>query len=268
MDCVGRQGLGSFSTALNTIFHEEEDMDSKTLRSTQSYRRVMDWKSTRDGILQAAPAPVHAHFDALGGVITRIETGVATQAAQHGLSTRVATDAVVHRNAVKEAMRPITKVARSLQGTVFGIGAISQMPNTNWDNEKLVSAAISMVQNATPFSATLVAHGLQPDCIETLSAAAAALKSSIDARGAARNTAIGARDDVRAGLKDGKKLVALIDAGLTALLKSDPANLASWRNAKRITVKGVVGTIAPSAPTATAPSTTPTAPAAVTPQAA
>jgi len=210
----------------------------------------MEWKQSRDGILQAAPAPVHAHFAALGEVIARIETDVVTQASQHGLRTRTATDADLRREAVRDAMRPITKVARSLQGIVFGIGAITQMPHTRWDNDKLVTAANSMAGNATAFSKVLIDHGLQPDCIETLLSAAAALKSSVDARGSAKATAVGARDGIRAGLKEGKKLVSLLDAALTPILKADPASLASWNNAKRITVKGVIGTITPTAPAA------------------
>jgi len=50
--------------------------------------------------------------------------------------------------------------------------------------------------------------------------------------------------------------VSLIDAGLTSFLKTDPASLASWKNAKRITVKGVVGTIVPSAPAGNTPNVT------------
>ena len=236
-------------------------MQSIIDRQVQSYRRVTDWGKTRDGVLQAAPAAVHANFAALGEVTARIEANAATQAAQHGLRTRVATDASIRRNDVRDAMRPITKAARALQGTVFGIGAITQMPHAAWDNGKLVNAANSMVENATAFNAVLIANGLQPDCIETLQTAAAALKSSLDARGNARSTAVGAREAIRADLKEGKKLVSLLDAGLTPLLK-DPALLASWRNAKRVTVKGVIGTIVPTAPAATAPSTTP--PASVT----
>jgi hypothetical protein len=236
-------------------------MNNKTQRSTQSYRRVMDW--SRDGVLVSAPAPIHAHFAALGEVITKIETDAVTQASQHQLTTRAATDADLRRVAVRDAMRPIAQTARALQGTVFGIGAISQMPHKSWDNDKLVTAANSMAENATTFRGTLVDHGLQPDCIENLQAAAKVLKSSTDARGAAKSRAIGARDGVRAALKEGKKLVSLLDAGLTPLLKADPAKLASWRNAKRITVKGVkpsvVGTIVPPASGTAAPSTTPPA---------
>lgn len=239
------------------ISMRKRTVDNKTQRRIQSFRRAMEWKQSRDGILQSAPAPVHAHFAALGEVVTRIEADAVTQDSQHGLRTRTATDANVRREAVRDAMRPITQVARTLQGTVFGIGAIAQMPHASWDNEKLVTAANSMAVNATAFAKALVDHGLQPDCIETLTTAAAALKSSIDARGAAKATAIGARNGARAGLREGQKLVSLIDAGLTSFLKADHASLASWRNAKRITVKGVLGTIVPAAPAMTAPSATP-----------
>jgi hypothetical protein len=217
---------------------------------------VLDWRTARDGILQAAPAPIHAHFNSLNDVVTRIELDAVTQVSQHGLRTRSATDADLRRDAVRDAMRPITQMARALQGTVLGIGSIAMMPHASWDNEKLVTAANSMAENATVFAKVLIDHGLQPDCIETLTAAAAALKSSIDARGTAKATAIGARDGVRAGLREGQKLVSLLDASLTSLLKADPVNLASWRNAKRITVKGVFGIYVPAASAETAPSST------------
>lgn len=259
MDCVGRQGFGSFSAAHKPNSMRKRTVDTKKQRIIQSYRRVIEWEASRVGILQSAPAPIRAHFAGLREVVTQIETSAVTQDSQHGLRTRTATDANVRREAVREAMRPITKVARTLQGTVFGIGAIAQMPHASWDNEKLVTAANSMAVNSTAFAKALVDHGLQPDCIETLTTAAAALKSSIDARGNAKATAIGARDGVRAGLREGQKLVSLLDAGLTSFLKADPANLASWRNAKRITLKGVLGTIVPAAPTVTVPSATPPA---------
>jgi len=233
-------------------------MDNKKQRSIQSYRRMLDWKKSCNGVLQSAPAPIEAHFIALGDVVTKIETDIVTQGSQHQLSTRTATDANLRREAVREAMSPITKTARALQGTVFGIGAIAQMPHASWDNDKLANAANLMAQNATTFEAVLVEHGLASNCIESLGTAAAALKASVDARGAAKSAAAGAKAGVKEGLKTAKTLVSLLDASLTPFLKANPATLASWRNAKRITVKGVVGTIPP-APATTAPSTTPPA---------
>jgi len=234
-------------------------MQNPVSRSLQSYRRMRDWKQSHDGILQAAPAPIHVHFNTLAVLIGRIETNAALQISQHQRSTRDATDANVRRAAVRDAMRPITQVAHSLKGTVYGISSISTMPDGNFDNEKLVTVANSMAENATIFGSSLIAHGLQPDCIDTLRSAAAALKSSIDARGFAKAMAIGARDGLRADIAEANKLVSVIDAGLMAVLKADPVNFASWQNAKRVTIKGVVGTIVPPAPTVAAPSATPAA---------
>jgi hypothetical protein len=234
-------------------------MTNTSLRSLQSFRRVQGWAVAHDDILRAAPLPVSAYLVKLGEVVARIESNATKQVGQHQLSTRSATDAEVCRAAVRVAMRPIAQIARSLRGTVFGISAISKMPDPSWDNEHLVTAANSMVENAAIFRTTLIEHGLQPDCIETLQTAAAALKASVDARGIARATAVGARDGLRSDIPQGKTLVSRIDAGLMPLLQNDPAALASWKNAKRVTTKGVVGIIIPLSPAVSTPSTTPPA---------
>ena len=238
-------------------------MTSRQQRSLQSFRRVQGWAVAHADILNAAPAPVSAHLAKLGEYVVSIESNATQQVAQHQLSTRSSTDATVRRTAVRDAMLPITQVARALSGTVFGISAISTMPKKA-DNERLVTAATSMVENATIFKTTLIEHGLQPDCIETLQTAAAALKSSVDARGLAKSAGVGASKGIHADIPQGKKLVSLMDAGLLPQLRKDLATLASWRNAKRVTTKGVVGVPVPPALPVLAPSTMPSAATAAT----
>jgi len=228
-------------------------VDTKKQRYLQSFRRVQGWSAANGDILQAAPAPVAALVAKLGEVVVRIESGATQQAVQHQLSTRRGTDATLRRAEVLEAMRPITQVGRTLRGTVLGISAISKMPG-NADNEHLVKAAFSMAENAEIFKTSLIEHGLQPNCIETLQTAAEALKASVDARGLARSAGVGASKGLRADISQGVKLVSLIDAGLQPLLRSNASKLASWRNAKRVTAKGVVGAIVPPAAAANAPS--------------
>jgi hypothetical protein len=237
-------------------------MNTKQQRSLQSFRRVQGWAVAHTDILQAAPTPVAAHLAKLGEVVTRIESNATQQDTQHRLSTRSSTDATERRIAVRTAMYPITQIAKGLRGTVFGISAISKMPIGRMDNEALVTAANSMAENASIFTTTLIEHGLQPNCIETLQSAAAALKSSIDARGSARAQGVGASKGIHADVSEGIKLVSFVDAGLKSVIRNDHATLASWQNAKRVTTKGVVGSIVPPALTVAAPSTTP--PAAMT----
>ena len=240
-------------------------MTNKQKRSLQSFRRVQGWTQAHADILHAAPAPVAAHVQTLNGVVTRIESNAATQDAQHHLGTTDATGAKQRRDEVRAQMRPIVQVARGLHGTIFGISAISRMPRSNMDAEALATAATSMAENATIFKTPLIEHGLQPDCIETLQTAAAALKASVDARGRAKSARVGATKGIHAAVVEGSKLVSFIDAGLMPQLRNDHATLASWRNAGRVTVKGVVGVINPpaaSTPGTAASGTTPSAAAA------
>jgi hypothetical protein len=229
-------------------------MDSKKLRFLQSFRRVQGWSAANDDVLKAAPAAVAALVGKLGEIVVRIEHGATQQVVQHQLSTRSGSDANVRATEVREAMRPIAQVGRTLRGTILGISSISTMAG-NADNEHLVKAAFSMVENALIFRATLIEHGLQPDCIETLRTAAEALKASVDARGLARSAGVGATNGLRTDVSEGVKLVSLIDASLHPVLRKNPTKLASWRNAKRVTVKGVVGAIVPPASAVNAPST-------------
>jgi len=233
-------------------------MNTKQQRSLQSFRRVQGWFAAHVELLRAAPSPVAAFLAQLGEIVARIESNATQQDAQHRLSTRSSTDATLRRTAVIEAMRPIAQIARTLRGSVLGISAISTMPG-NADNERLVTAASSMVENASIFTTALIEHGLQPDCIETLRTAAAALKSSVDARGLAKASGVGASEGLRPDITQGKKLVSRIDASLLPQLRNDSTMLASWRNAKRVTTKGVVGTIptlAVAVPSTTPPATT------------
>lgn len=218
-------------------------MFTKQQRSLQSFRRVQGWSVANNDILQAAPPAVAALLVKLGETVARIEYSATQQAVQHHLSTRKGTDATVRRTEVREAMRPIAQVGRTLRGSVFGISAISKMPSPSADNEHLAKAAFAMLENAEIFKATLIEHGLQPNCIETLRTAAEALKSSVDTRGLARSAAVGASKGIRADISQGIKLVSFIDAGLQPLLRKNASKLASWRNAKRVTFKGVVGAI-------------------------
>lgn len=222
-------------------------MDNKKQRFLQSFRRVQGWAVANDDILKAAPAAVGGFVGKLGEVVVRIEYTATLQDTQLHLTTRRGTDANVRRTEVREAMRPIAQVGRALRGTVFGISAISKMPSYNADNEGLAKAAFSMAESATIFRTTLIEHGLQPDCIETLQTAAEALQASVDARGLARGKVAGASKGLRADISQAVKLVSLIDAGLRPLLRNNTSKLASWRNAKRVTTKGVVGAIVPPA---------------------
>jgi hypothetical protein len=93
---------------------------------------------------------------------------------------------------------------------------------------------------AAIYKDVFVEHGLPADFLEQLDGATSALKSTVDARGVAQSRRVGASTGLAEDLALGRQIVTMIDASLTHALKTDSATLASWRQAKRTTVKGVV----------------------------
>jgi hypothetical protein len=85
----------------------------------------------------------------------------------------------------------------------------------------------------------LVENGLAPDFVAQLGRGMDALKVSVDSRGAARAKQVSATKQLTTSLGLGKQYVQIMDAALTKALKSDPAKLAEWKNARRVTIKGV-----------------------------
>ena len=238
-------------------------MKATQKRELQSFRRVEAWlvahpellpstttvgagatsASTPGSAVPAASAALATQLESLRGVVSRVTTYAAEQDAQQKLSTRDGTNALQLRDELRQHhMRPITQAAQALRKTVPGIGGALRMPKSHADSEALVSAANAMAQNAAIYQDVLIEHGMPADFIDQLNAAAAAVKQGVDQRGAARARRVGATKGVRTELQLGHSTVGLIGAALSRLLRGQPALLAEWENAKRVTIKGAAGT--------------------------
>ena len=128
--------------------------------------------------------------------------------------------------------------------------------------------ALRRVDDWTDAHPTLVPVEVQPQIANLKSVTAAvadleqqavALKQVIDSRGQIRGSVVGATQGLKAQLLAGRKTVHLLDVTLSRVLRNDPSELASWKNAKRVTLKGVLpkaGAVTP----AGSPGTTPVIP--------
>ena len=134
-------------------------------------------------------------------------------------------------------MASIVKVARALRGTVPGIGVLA-MPKGNIQTAALITAATVLARKAETYKEVLVENGLPSDFIEQLEAAVLTLKGSLDARGLARAARSSATRGVGSEIALGRRVVMIMDATLTRVLRSQPTKLAEWEHVKRVTLKG------------------------------
>lgn len=216
-------------------------MKSTQSRSLQAFRRVQAWFAEHPEVLTNAGATQPAlasQLDALKQVVDSMTAGATEQTTQREQTTLASSDETTLRTNVRSLhVKAIVKVAAALRGKVAGTGVI-KLPPGSLKSEALYHAAEAIHAAAGEYKDVFVEHGLPTDFLEQLESANAALKASIDARGIARSRLAGASTTLVNESAVGRQIVSMIDASLDHALKADPALLASWRQAKRVTVKG------------------------------
>ena len=218
-------------------------MDSKQQRVLQALRRVQAWCAANP---EHVPAPVPPgttwspltrQLDTLNTLVAQATHAAAEQGVQSTRATLDASGESSLRQHLRAEMHAVAQVARALRKSVPGIGTL-KMPAWNTRVEKLLTAADTLSKQASTYQTVLVEHGLAPDFLAQLTAAASAVKASLDARGVARAGAASATKQVQVTLALGQQYGQIMDAALTKALKYDPARLAEWKHARRVTLRG------------------------------
>jgi hypothetical protein len=185
-------------------------------------------------------AALTSQVDALKQIVASMTARATEQTTQASQATLAAKDEAAQRKDVRSLhLGAIVKVAGALRGKVPGMG-VFKMPSPQLASETLLHAAEAVRTTAAVYKDVFVEHGLPADFLEQLGGAATALKASVDARGVAQSRRAGASTGLASDLALGRQIVTMIDASLTHALKADSSTLASWRQAKRATVKGVM----------------------------
>lgn len=211
-------------------------MNSYEDRVGQSLRRVEGWFAANPELIAANPS-LGTQVEALKGVVIRLTDHATAQDTHYAQSLLISKDETDKRREVlRHQMAPIAQVGRALQGTVPGIGVLT-MPKPTAPTAVVITAAEVMAQKAEIYKDVLVEHGLPTDFVDQLKQAAAALKASIDGRGLARASRVAATQGVKSELALGRRLVTILDAVVTGLIRSNPAKLAEWQQLKRVTLK-------------------------------
>src|SRR5436305_4500417 len=206
-------------------------------RVLQLFRRILGWFAANMQYLADNPS-LAKQVEVFSGIVTRITDHATAQETKHAQTLLISTDETEKREELESHMARIAKIARALRGTVPGITVLS-MPKGNVSTPGIVMAATAMTEKAEIYKDVLVESGMPADFIEQLTAAAAALKASIDGRGLARASRVAATTGVESEEALGRRTVQIIDALVTRQLRKDPSQLAEWKQLKRVTVKGV-----------------------------
>lgn len=138
----------------------------------------------------------------------------------------------LRRTLLQQHMRPIARIAgTALQGTPEL--ASFRMPRADLGAEKLAAAAFGMATAARVHASVFVDAGLNEGFADDLAAAASAMLRPVDVRAQSRSSQRGATTGLGTALRQGRKLVHILDALVQNAFQDDPALLAAWDSAKR-----------------------------------
>lgn len=220
-------------------------MDREGRSTLSSFQRVQEFLSQH---------PSSNVPEGLGTQKAELENAVAqllSESVDQDAGVRFGRAHTEHERKLREAlctehMQPISLVAREVFG-VTGMDRAFLMPRGR-TNQPLIAAAGAMALAAERQKDTLLQHGLAPDFIQKLTAAASALDGARNAKVESSRRRVTATATVKAQLKRGRKAVRLLDAILKPRLAGNPQLLAAWQSAKRVRPTTVVtpsGDVAP-----------------------
>jgi hypothetical protein len=167
-----------------------------------------------------------------------IVTAMAVNEAEEGNSAlnakgQVAKLRVLRADLWNHHMRPVATIAAAHLRDVPEFSAL-RMPQHRVKSATLVQHAIVMADAARERQEVFVKNGLVENFADELTAAAAAVRATIDSRGKSISVKASARSGLKVTGARAPVVLRLLDAQVKKLLVDDPKALAGWNSVKRI----------------------------------
>jgi hypothetical protein len=196
--------------------------------------------------LQRVPEFLDAHADVLGAIVTSegrkdVDAAIIAVQAHRTMQGTAIRELAGHKNKqlalAKELshshMLPIAKFARGKLRGLPGYAELTKAVDVAAP-KKLLADARSMAKVAAGYVDRFVSAGMAADTVDKLSAAADALDEAIKQRIGSHQSRKASTDSIDALLQQGRDGVAVLDALITQLLKSNDPLLATWKSESRI----------------------------------
>ena len=172
-------------------------------------------------------------FVEVGNIVTDVsQEAAARMSCERTLRTRTA-DRVSARKRLRKSLRAIHRTALALAIDAPGIDRRFRVPRSRGDRAWLATAR-AFALPAKELAPAFVAYGLPATFVDDLSADIGRLDRAIRDVAAARKARASARAQLRQHLRRAFVTLRRLDAVVPNVMRADPAELVSWRSARRL----------------------------------
>ena len=204
-------------------------MTNREIRNYEMLVRVRDYGAKHQDLFPAASVAGKL-FAAVGTAAEALQRCDSKELAGRGGEEDGAMSRAAAREALRRQVRAIVQTAAAAETP--GLGRKFR-PVVDGNDERLLSAARSFLDEAKPYEATFVAHELPPDFLSELRAGIDAFEGAQRERASGRDERIGARLRFQAAMKQGLRAVRRL-SGIVPNKLQDPAEAILWDAARRI----------------------------------
>jgi hypothetical protein len=171
-------------------------------------------------------AEVNTVIDLIGGRATE-QSGGASETRQGYLNKDTA------RENAREAMKEISRTARSMEYQFPGISTKFRMPR-NRNDQELIAAGWAFAEDAVQYQNGFVDYGLPTDFIEDLTADLQAFQDSFDVPAAGIGEQVAATAEIGSLVRRGMIAVRVLNGVIKNKYRDNVGKLAAWATASHI----------------------------------
>jgi hypothetical protein len=208
-------------------------MTARQKRANASFRRIQRFLRQHSRALE----PVHKSraSAALEGVVASLAQQQSVQRAVKAGRRSISARQRALRSALRDTyLRPIIAIAQARSDDTLRLAGL-RMPPRGLDDTRLVIGVRSWERLLTEHRGVFLDEGFEDDFVEQLIAAANAITQAARDAGDCRSSSIVARFAIASLIREGRKLVRVLDALVLANCRDNPRLAAEWRAATAAT---------------------------------
>ena len=212
-------------------------MKATQKQSIEAYKRIQTF-------LEVYPAPAPASYAQPRAVLEQVVAELSVHGVEQAAGTRLSRAEYRRQQALMQRLyadhlKPISAISRAELEGQPGIEKALQLPDPKLGALKMVNEAKAIREGAALYQPTFVTNGRQPDFLEQLDVAIAAVEGTFSGRAKNIGRRAGAGQAIAKLLRRARAAVRVLDTIVVVAFRDRPEVLGAWDVAKR--VHGVSG---------------------------
>jgi hypothetical protein len=207
-------------------------MNDLEKRYLDRFKRVRDFDAAHEGLFEP-DSLARELFDINGGIVNKLESFAAAEAAGRGAARQGTVSKAVAKESILDDFGILRRTARSMSGGWPGIEEKFTIPHGQ-DGQELISTVRAALETAESNRQEFLRREVPPRVFTDLPANISAYEAALTDQNTGREGRLTAAVSIDEAIERGNDALRQLDPIVRNKLHNNPALLAAWLSAKRL----------------------------------